>query len=360
MKVLHISLARVKEYTNPEQWLQHIDFFTGSLEEMASLGCRVDSIHLISYQGTLTRNGVNYHFLPLKHNSSPQLWQYAKRLAPDIVIMHGLIFPLQSLLLASFLPRSIKIVMQHHAERPLRFPKSVLQKVLDRTKVSAYLFSANDLAQPWIKAGQVARADKVYDVMEVSSRFTPAVEPERNRHANSYTYLWVGRLDDNKDPLTLVKAFASFVKERRGHKLYIVFRGGKLLNEVQSMVSQEDSASIVIVGEVAHDQLQDWYRKSDFIVSTSHYEGSGTAVCEGISCGCIPIMIDMPSFRMMTNEGDVGILFNPGKAGSLHQALTNSTEMNVSLEKQRVLELFQAKLSFKAIARDTLNIFKKL
>ena len=360
MKVLHISLARVREYTDPEQWLQRIDFFTGILEELVSLGCEVESIHFIAYSGILRRNGVQYHFLPLRNNNSPQLWQYAKRLSPDVVVLHGLIFPMQSLLLTLFLGRAIKIVMQHHAERPLRFPKSVLQTILDRTKVAAYLFAANDLAQPWIKSGQIAHRNKIYEVMEVSSRFTPAKNVTRTHGANRLTYLWVGRLDDNKDPLTLVKAFVLFVQENPGHKLYLIFRGGNLLSELRRVISHEHSKSIVIVGEVPHDELEDWYRNSDFIISTSRYEGSGTAVCEALSCGCIPILPDIPSFRMMTNEGEVGILFRSGEPGSLHNALNNSTGMEVLSEKQRVLDLFQARLSFKAIARDTFSLFKKL
>ncbi|HEX3386522.1 MAG TPA: glycosyltransferase, partial [Mucilaginibacter sp.] len=82
--------------------------------------------------------------------------------------------------------------------------------------------------------------------------------------------------------------------------------------------------SITLVGELPHDELQYWFNSADFTLSASHYEGSGTAVCEAMSCGCVPIVTDIPSFRMITDNGRCGLLYEPGNEHALLDALRPS------------------------------------
>ncbi len=51
-----------------------------------------------------------------------------------------------------------------------------------------------------------------------------------------------------------------------------------------------------------------YYNSADYFVLGSHYEGSGFSLVEAMSCGVIPIVTDIPSFRMMTNNGKIGTL----------------------------------------------------
>jgi glycosyltransferase involved in cell wall biosynthesis len=106
-------------------------------------------------------------------------------------------------------------------------------------------------------------------------------------------------------------------------------------------------------------ELSYWYNGADFIISTSHYEGSGISVCEAMSCGCIPIVTDIPSFRMMTRGGECGLLFHPGDADQLNIALIKSVTLNVQTEREKVLNQFDENLSFKAIASAMLGALKK-
>jgi len=91
-----------------------------------------------------------------------------------------------------------------------------------------------------------------------------------------------------------------------------------------------------------------WFNSADYYLSASHYEGSGTALCEAMSCGCIPIVTDIPSFRTMI--GNCGLFYEPGNEEALFYALMQTRYLQTEVKKKEVLQRFQSELSFSTIA----------
>lgn len=358
MKIIHLSFVRIPDYSDPQLWLERLGFYTGILEAMATQ-LDTHSIHCINRNGVVTCNHVHYHFVPLTRLQ--QLFplsfnSYVKQLEPDVLIIHGLHFSWQIFLLCLQLKTSVKIYVQHHAERPLTYHRYLLQRINDRF-ISGYFFASRELAFPWLKKRQIANSEKVIQLMEASSSFFPL----KKANAQTFTqtngspvYLWVGRLEANKDPLTLVKAFANFAERTSDATLYMVFQQDDLLTKVRA-VADAYANNIFLVGKVHHSDLIYWYNSADFIISTSHYEGSGIAVCEAMSCGCIPILSDIPSFRMMTKDGSHGLLFDTGEEKSLAAALAKSLTLDKEEMRTQVLRYFDQELSFKAIAQKIIH-----
>lgn len=352
MKIVHLSYA-LSSYHDPLKWLQRIKFFTGILDQLA-LKAETMSVHLIQHEGTLNRTSVEYHFL--KTNAFGvwfpfRVHSYVKGLRPDIIIVHGLIYPWQILWLRFQLGERVKIFAQHHAERPLKFYKARLQVLADKM-ITGYFFTALPMAQLWIDAGQIRDSRKVHEAMEVSSSFyviDKLVARNKKNISGDPIYLWVGRLDENKDPIVLLKAFENFASKNPFVRLYVVFQSDELIDDVKALAVRIGN-QIELVGRVEHDDLLDWYNAADFIISTSHYEGSGVAVCEAMSCGCIPLLTNIPSFNVMSGNGRCGKLFIPGDVSSLLTALEASLKMDRDLERHKTLKQFKSKLSFKAIA----------
>jgi glycosyltransferase involved in cell wall biosynthesis len=133
----------------------------------------------------------------------------------------------------------------------------------------------------------------------------------------------------------------------------MIYQEGELLKEVERKIDldRKTSANIQLVGKVSRHELNAWYNSADFIISGSHYEGSGIAVSEAMSCGCIPILTDIPSFRRMSGMGNCGFLYRPGHDQDLLSALLKTKELDLSNEKEKVLRQFNDELSFEAIAR---------
>jgi len=361
-----LSYERSMAYDEPELWLKRINFFSILVEQMARTA-DVKSIHFINHSGMVQRKGAEFHFLKISRLQllfPVGIHQYVAGLNPEIVIVHGLPFPWQVLWLRLQLGNRIKIVIQHHAERPLRHYKKILQKWIDPF-ISAYFFTSLEQARPWVGERQIRNLEKVFEIMEVPSVFAPIdrkVAMSKTNVTGGRNYLWVGRLDSNKDPITLVHTFARFAKISQDAHVYLIFHGNELINGVKEILLASPGISdrITLVGKVEHDDLVYWFNSADFIISTSHYEGSGIAVSEAMSCGCIPILSNIPSFRMMTGNGTCGIIFAPGDREGLLQALQKSEGLAVSIERDRVLDQYKRYLSAEAISEKMIGACKEI
>jgi glycosyltransferase involved in cell wall biosynthesis len=366
MKIIHLSYARITDFSDPNAWLKRINFFVALVEQMAR-EAEVKSIHCINYSGIINRNGVEYHFLK-RHKF--QLWmpyglhQYVRNLSPNVIIVHGLAFPWQVLWLYWQLGNKVKIVVQHHSEIPLGHYKGILQRVADHF-IRAYFFPSMDQARPWVAKGQIGSLSKVHEIMEVPSVFHIVDKKQAQSRTNvtsEITYLWVGRLDENKDPLTLIKGFIKFARTHPLVGLYVIYRQEELIEDVRKLLLECGNVSeqIVLVGKVEHEDLLYWFNSAEFILSTSHYEGMGVAVCEAMSCGCIPILTEIAPFKKMTNNGEFGLHFKPGDHDDLDTVLEKSLLVNLETQREKTLDYYRSNLSSEAISGKMLSVVKAL
>jgi glycosyltransferase involved in cell wall biosynthesis len=352
MKIVGTGYINTPEFTDPDAWLDRISFYTGILEQLSKQHT-VESIEQINYSGKVERNKVVYHFLNFKKRNRYFPWKlnwYIRKLHPDVMIVNGLIFPLQLIQLRWMLGKKVRIIVAHHAEKPGLGKLRFLQRIADRY-INVYLFVSYEMGDEWIKQGIIAGREKIVEAMEASSSFKVMNRQEAinaTKVSGHPVFLWVGRLNANKDPLTVLNAFLQFVAHQPTAVLYMIYQEDDLLAEVKELI--QDNGSIKLVGKVPHNQLEAWYNSADFIISGSHYEGSGIAVCEAMSCGCIPVLTNIQSFRKMSGQGKCGLLYEPGNADELVKALLKTQEINKEKEREKVLQQFNDELSFTSIA----------
>ena len=355
MKIVSTSYSNTLEYRDPLSWLKRINFYTGLLEELAKQHT-VLSIERINHEGIYEQNGVCYRFLRHQQKITRFPWRmhrFIKDFRPDVVLVNGFIFPLQILQLRWKLGRKAKIIILHRAEKPFSGLKRYWQKMADSC-VDAYLFSSKEFGRHWIEKGIIRDRQKVHEILQASSVFQPR-DPLIARASlgigKGPVFLWVGRLDSNKDPITVLKAFIQFLKFEPTASLFLIYQTEELLEEVKQLIREGKAGNAIqLVGPVSHDQLSTWYSSADFIISGSHYEGSGISVCEAMSCGCIPILSDIISFRSMTGPGKCGRLYQTGQPQELFNVLMETQAWNLEEEKAKTLEQFNSELSFQAIA----------
>jgi glycosyltransferase involved in cell wall biosynthesis len=349
MKIVSTSYVKTVEFNDPLRWLQRISFYTGLLEALASNN-EVISFERINYEGVLEKNNVRYHFIKqagLVERFPSRAHRLIRSMKPDLVVVHGATFPLQVMQLRRAIGKNSKIIVIHQAEKPATGFRKYLQRMADKS-VDAYLFASKEFGNEWKKNIDVSKIREAW----VASSDLLVDDKQRCRKEldikEEKIYLWVGRLEKNKDPITVVRAFMTFLEEERMAALYMIFQSGELVEQVKELVS--DNARIHLVGAIAHDDLSKWFSSSDFYVSGSHYEGAGTAVVEAISCGCIPILTDIISFRKFLRNGTPGFLYEAGNEMELLKVLRRSVSIAVSTERQKVLSHFSQEFSFPAIA----------
>ena len=220
--------------------------------------------------------------------------------------------------------------------------------------MDAYLFTSLDMATKWLDKKLIAQKGKIKEVMVGASTFKPmdaSSAKSITQTKGEPVFLFVGRVDDNKDPITLIKGFALHLASHPTATLYIIFQNEEKRVELESVIKQLSVQDrIHLLGKLAHNDLQAWYSSVDFIVSTSHAEAFGMAVAEAMSCGCFPIVTNIPSFRKLTDNGNFGILFEPGNAGQLTAALEKAAKLNLDVEREKILTYYNTHLSAEAIA----------
>ncbi|MEO5997840.1 MAG: glycosyltransferase family 4 protein [Chitinophagaceae bacterium] len=366
MRIVFSSYAYSKGFHEPQEWFRRINAYGGVLESLAQ-SHEVISIELIDYEGRVRNNGVDYRF---KYYSAKalrffprQLNQYIKQLKPDVVIIHGLHFPLQIIQLRLTLGSDVKIIVQNHAEKAFTSWRKIFQQLADRC-INAYFFASRDMGLEWVTAGNLASAKKIHEVMEVSSVFYPIDKIEARRQTGvtgKQVFLWVGRLNANKDPLTVVNAFLQYLQLNPQARLYMIYGTDELLPAIKRiLVDSKYRENILLVGKKPHTELLYWFNSADFILSGSHYEGGGASVCEAMSCGCVLIVTDILSFRAITNNGACGILYEAGNEAALLTALQQTIYMDTHAKGEQSLEHFKTSLSFEAIAGKIAQIVSSL
>jgi glycosyltransferase involved in cell wall biosynthesis len=365
MKLVIVTYAHVAEYNDPVKWLERIGAVTGILEALSG-HCKVFSLHNINFEGLLKINGVDYLFV--RQTGASKYFPFKihaaiKKIDPDAVIVQGFNAPLQLIQLRSYVNKHCRIYVQHRAEKPGKGIKAALQKIADRY-IAAYLFASAPVASRWVEAGIIRNERKICEVMGASSVFQQINKDEARgnmRIPGDPVFLWVGRLNANKDPVTVVKSFLQYAGGNARARLYLVYQSGELLQQLKAICADHPScSSINFCGKIPHDEMGHWYNAADFIICSSFYEGGNVSVLEGMSCGCIPIVTDIESFKLHTDHGKIGLLFQPGDQMQLLGCLEKTGKLDIDAERIKVLEYFNAWLSFKAIASQVFHLVQEV
>jgi glycosyltransferase involved in cell wall biosynthesis len=355
MRFVFVSYNYSPDIHSPQEWLDRLKIYVGSLE-ILSKQHSVIRVDQINYTGSFLHNGVQYYCMDSgkrKNRFPRKLNRFVKSLRPDIVIVSGLHFPIQVTMLRLTLGKKVKIIVQNHAEKPFNGIKKYMQRLAD-TCINAYFFASYATGLTWVSNGNIASGKKIHQVMEVSSVFYPldAAIAKSETHVKGHrVFLWAGRLDENKDPITVVNAFLKFIAFQPTAHLYMIYQTAELLPALTLAIKNKNNDEAVrFVGKVPHPEMLYWFNSADFIISGSHYEGSGTSVCEAMSCGCVPVITDIPSFRAITDNGRCGLLYQAGNETALVSALRQTMEPAIREKRNLALQQFRDNLSFEAIA----------
>ena len=363
MRIAQIGFYRDPADRTPEELLEAWPTLVDVAESVATAGAQVSVIQSSGHSRYVRRNGVDYHFLPLasgrwQGSSREAFAQMIAEIAPQVLHVHGLGFPTEVLLMAETVP-GVPILLQDHASRPPRWWRRAAWRRCGHA-VAGVAFCSRQQARPFIEAGVLERATAVYEIPESTSRFQPgdvAAARAEERVSGQPLLLWVGHLDANKDPLTVLEGIAQAARELPGLELWCCFAKAPLLRDVQRRIRSDPllRSRTHLLGRVSHTRIEQLMRAADAFVSGSHREGSGYALIEALACGLPPIVTGIPSFRTLTGAGAVGHLWQPGDPDSLCSALLAMARETAreagATSRAAVRAHFEQELSLEALGR---------
>lgn len=327
----------------------------------------LEFIRHMNYTGKQVINGIPYSFF--KRSNVP--WQipfrthrYIKSRNPDVIIVHGFLFPLQVIALRMSVGKRCRIILQHHADQPAVSVRRSFQRIADRS-VDAYIFTSLEFSKAWIEQKVISGPHKCFAMLGASTTIKKKDKLECRAKLDitgTTIFLWVGRLNANKDPLTVVKGFRQHLFKNKDCYLYMIFQTDDLLKALTEYINSENvlKKHVKLVGKVAAQDLAAWYSSADIYISGSHSESSGYALLEAMHCGCIPVVTDIPSFNVITSNGEFGFLYQAGNANGLASALNKVQQRSSEELTQKILDHAKNKLGFKNAADSLLNICEKL
>jgi glycosyltransferase involved in cell wall biosynthesis len=351
--------------------LDRYETLVGWAAALTDAGARVSVIQAFARDDEIVRNGVLYRFV------RDRVWYYGRlparpahlhdavaKLKPDIVHVNGLQFGRQASYLRRVMP-SVPILVQDHANIPPKrwVRRRILQSGL--RDLDAMSFVSRAQARPWLEAGLLHEKQSIFEIMEGSSLFRLKSRAEaraRTGLSGAPVCLWVGRLNENKDPLTVINGFAKALPALPNAQLVMVHHTDELLPSIRAWLRENPAAApnIKLLGELTHAALEDVYNSADLFVLGSHREGSGYAVLEGLACGVMPVLTDIPSFRVLTGNGSVGRLWQVGNSDQLAKCLSESFCGVLAVSPQDVRAFFEKNFSWPAIGRHAVAAYRAL
>ena len=376
MNVSYVSFHVDPEDRPPSAELDSRSSLTETVSATAAAGCRISVVQAARRTERIERDGVTYHFQrvrPGPFGSAPRgarwlggfrdLFEVLERTRPDVIHVQGLASAFHvGVLTRRF--RNVPILAQDHASQAPRGAR----RWLDRwgfAKLSAVVFTSREQAVPFVEAGVLPRSIRVFEVIEGSSTFTPGDVGESRSRCGLFgdpCLLWVGRLDANKDLLTVFDALERVIERLPDTRLWCVFSEAPLLSEIEGRLNRNPGLSehIRLVGRVPHVEMQHYYRAADIYTASSHREGSGFALLEALACGTTPVVTGIPSFRKITGGGQIGEIFAVGDSAGLAEGITNVARRDRTHARQQARHYFEQALSYDAIARQWLDAYDSL
>jgi glycosyltransferase involved in cell wall biosynthesis len=355
-------IAQISFFSDPQrrsaaQLLEAWPTLVDVAEAAAKSGSDVSIVQASAQSEHLERNGVHYHFLPFDDASSRNAYSAAYRgllrsLAPDVFHVHGLDFPRQVRSLAE-LSSGVPIILQDHASRPPRIWRRASAR-RGMSVAAGVAFCSLDQARPFANAGLIGASTQVYEIPESTSRFAPADRDAARRLTGvegDPAVLWVGHLNANKDPLTVLEGISAALRELPQLRFYCCFGNAPLLRAVQSRIASDTRLRdrVHLLGRVPHERIELLMQAADIFVLGSHREGSGYSLIEALACGLPPVVTEIPSFRSLTKAGSVGALWPCGDSRALCQALLAVAKRSSTALRAAVRAHFERELSSNAL-----------
>jgi len=373
MRVVQLNYAFDPALPDPDALLDAYHTLTGWSDAVVAAGADGDGVTMTVVQrwhraARVERNGIDYQFCPRS-----ELHRMVTATRPDVVHVNGLIFAASAWLLRQRLPSRTAMVMQDHGGgipgRLLGARRPIARRLL--RAADALLFSTIEQADAWRQAGLLPPEPRVCGVMEASTNLRAMPRDEARRITGvggSPALLWVGRLNANKDPLTIVDGFAHVLAALPDATLTMVYGDEALLGAVRERIEQSSAlrARVHLIGPVNRDRLAAFYSAADLFVSGSHQEGSGYALLEACACGLTPVVTDIPSFRAITGHGLFGALWPPGNSAAFTDAVATAWSQHqhqhadrpALTSRSQIADYFEREWSWPAIGLRAVRIYR--
>jgi len=368
LRVVQVNCVIDGDRREPDDLLDAWPTLPAIAEATAAAGAEVAVLVASHKAASCRREGVAYRFVPeprLRAGSGPGLfpWRLAAAVRderPDVVHFNGFDFPFHARAICG---AGTPALVQDHGSRA-GGRRAALRR-WGYGRIAGAAFAAAEQAEPFRRHRQIPSGAAVFAIPESSTRFRPGSRAEARAATGLYgdpALLWVGHLDANKDPLTILEGVRRVLPAFPSLQLWCAYGSAPLMPEIERLLRSDPAlaAHVHLLGRVAHDRVETLCRAADLFVSCSRRESTGYALIEALACGLTPIVADIPSFREATSRGDVGALVPPGDAQGFAAAIAAFAVRPLQASRSEARDHFERNLSFEVVGRKLVQAYRFL
>jgi glycosyltransferase involved in cell wall biosynthesis len=360
MHVVQVSFYVDRLGREPDALLEAWPSLVDVANAAAGAGAEVNVVQACRHEATLRRGPVTYHFVPPARSV---LRRRIEAFAPQVLHVHGFGFPREVVEVAAACPFAALLLQDHACRPPSPWRRGLWRRAF--AAADGVAFCAPDQAMPFLEAALLRPPTRIYEIPESTSRFSPGDAAEARRDTGGRgdpLVLYVGHLDANKDPLTVLDGVRRAMSVLPGLHLWCCFGSAPLLREVSQRIASDAllRERVHLLGAVEHAAVEQWMRAADLFVSASHREGSGYALIEALACGLPAVVTDIPSFRALTRHGEAGALWRCGDSRALAAALVEVATRPRSALRATARALYEAELGPRALGAKLVATYEDL
>jgi glycosyltransferase involved in cell wall biosynthesis len=331
-------------------------------------GAEVSVVQSADEDDECERDGVSFRFVaepwlggkPAAGYAPLRLARAVKAQQPTVIHVNGMGFPFHTRALCSL---GVPVLVQDHSDNARSRLIPLRRWALE--KVTGFAFTSREQASPFLLNRSIRPGAPLFAIPESSTHFRDGDVEQARRTTGIYgnpVVLWVGHLNENKDPLTVLQAFSQAMGSLPGPHLWLCYREAPLLQRVQARLAADPelASRVHLLGPVPHETVEWLCRAADFFMLGSQRESCGFALLEALACGATPIVSDIPAFRAITASGAVGSLCKPADANAFAGALVALAGGSIEASRAKAIGHFKSELSFPILGRKLLAAYAAL
>ncbi len=184
--------------------------------------------------------------------------------------------------------------------------------------------------------------------------------PDKTKKKDRFKIIFVGRLVEQKDPMTFLSAIKSVKKELGSDFEVSILGDGPLLKKMQRFVEKNMLNEIVqFRGWLTKEELLYEYQSSHLQVISSKAEAMSVAALESLSCGLYIISTPVSGNTDIIEKGINGDFFGIGNDYVLSQKIIDfyrSKFLNKFSVNDTFLETYRQKFDWENIVKELSNV----
>lgn len=171
-------------------------------------------------------------------------------------------------------------------------------RVLVARRATAVVANSGIGLQYWDQLPRCVLRETIRNIVPVDSILAA---PQLARGSDGFSpgsgelILAAGRLEPQKNWLTLLRAFDAVLRERPAARA-VIFGDGFQRAELLAQLSRLEYSERIHIRTYTPD-LWGWLKRASVYVSVSLFEGTPNIVLEAVACGCSIVVSDIPSHR---------------------------------------------------------------